>query len=47
LPTLIYQKAFWASDIGYAAAIGMLMLVCLVILSVAYLFAYRAQGAKG
>jgi multiple sugar transport system permease protein len=46
LPTLIYQKAFWASDIGYAAAIGMLMLVCLVILSVAYLFAYRAQSAK-
>jgi ABC-type sugar transport system permease subunit len=46
LPTLIYQKAFWASDIGYAAAIGMLTLVCLVILSVAYLFAYRAQGAK-
>ena len=46
LPTLIYQKAFWASDIGYAAAIGMLMLVCLVILSVAYLFVYRSQGAK-
>ena len=33
LPTLIYQKAFWASEIGYAAALGMLMLVCLVILS--------------
>lgn len=46
LPTLIYQKAFWASDIGYAAAIGMLMLVCLMILSVAYLFVYRSQGAK-
>ena len=26
LPTLVYDKAFWASDIGYAAAIGMLML---------------------
>jgi multiple sugar transport system permease protein len=45
LPTLIYEKAFWASDLGYAAAIGMLMLVCLLILSVAYLFVYRAQGA--
>ena len=33
LPTLIYQKAFWASEIGYAAALGMLMLVCLVVLS--------------
>lgn len=46
LPTLIYQKAFWASEIGYAAALGMLTLVCLVILSVAYLFVYRSQGAK-
>ena len=46
LPTLIYQKAFWASEIGYASALGMLTLVCLVILSVAYLFVYRSQGAK-
>jgi multiple sugar transport system permease protein len=46
LSTLIYQKAFWASDIGYASALGMVMLVCLMILSVAYLFVYRAQGAK-
>jgi multiple sugar transport system permease protein len=46
LPTLIYQKAFWASEIGYAAALGMLTLVCLVILSVAYLLVYRSQGAK-
>ena len=46
LPTLIYQKAFWASEIGYAAALGMLTLVCLVILAVAYLFVYRSQGAK-
>jgi ABC-type sugar transport system permease subunit len=45
LPTLIYEKAFWANDLGYAAAIGMLMLVCLLVLSVAYLFVYRAQGA--
>jgi ABC-type sugar transport system permease subunit len=46
LPTLIYQKAFWASEIGYAAALGMLTLVCLVILAVAYLFVYRSQSAK-
>jgi multiple sugar transport system permease protein len=46
LPTLIYQKAFWASEIGYASALGMLTLVCLVILSVAYLLVYRSQGAK-
>ncbi len=45
LPTLIYEKAFWASDLGYAAAIGMLTLCCLLILSVAYLFVYRVQGA--
>ena len=46
LPTLIYQKAFWASEIGYAAALGMLTLVCLVVLSVAYLYVYRSQSAK-
>jgi multiple sugar transport system permease protein len=46
LPTLIYQKAFWASEIGYAAALGMLTLICLVILSVAYLLVYRSQGEK-
>jgi multiple sugar transport system permease protein len=46
LSTLIYQKAFWASDIGYASALGMVMLVCLMILSVSYLFVYRAQSAK-
>ena len=46
LPTLIYLKAFWASDMGYAAAVGVLMLLCLVMLSVAYLFAYRSQAQK-
>ena len=44
LPTLIYEKAFWGSQIGYATALGMLMLVCLLIISVAYLFAYRSQS---
>jgi multiple sugar transport system permease protein len=46
LPTLIYLKAFWASDTGYAAAIGMLMLVCLMVLSMIYLLVYRSQSAK-
>lgn len=46
LPTFIYLKAFWASDMGYAAAVGVLMLLCLVTLSVAYLFAYRSQAQK-
>jgi multiple sugar transport system permease protein len=46
LPTLIYLKAFWASETGYAAAIGMLMLVCLMVLSMIYLLVYRSQSAK-
>ena len=43
LATLMYQKAFWGSEMGYAAAIGVLMLVALLIMSIAYLFAYKVQ----
>jgi multiple sugar transport system permease protein len=43
VPTLVYEKGFWAGELGYAAAIGILMLFCLVVLAVAYLFAYSAQ----
>jgi multiple sugar transport system permease protein len=43
LPTLIYEKGFWGLELGYASAIGMLMLMCLTVLSAAYLMAYRAQ----
>jgi len=43
LATLMYQKAFWGSEMGYAAAIGVLMLVVLLLLSIAYLFAYKVQ----
>jgi multiple sugar transport system permease protein len=46
LPTLIYEKAFWGLEIGYAAALAMLMLVGLLLLSVAYLFVYRSQSDK-
>jgi multiple sugar transport system permease protein len=46
LSTLIYDKAFWGSEFGYAAALGMLMLVGLLIISVFYLFAYRAQQGR-
>ncbi len=43
LPTLMYEKAFWGSEMGYAAAIGMLMLVVLLLISMAYLFAYKSR----
>lgn len=43
LATLMYQKAFWGSEMGYAAAIGLLMLVVLLLISIAYLFAYKVQ----
>ncbi len=43
LPVLIYDKAFWGLEIGYASALGVLMLVCLLIISVFYLWAYRSQ----
>ena len=43
LATLMYQKAFWGSEMGYAAAIGVLMLVVLLLISIVYLFAYKVQ----
>lgn len=46
LPVLVYEKGFWAGELGYAAAVGMLILFCLLILAVAYLFAYSAQKDK-
>ncbi|WP_342359572.1 sugar ABC transporter permease [Terrarubrum flagellatum] len=44
LPTLVYDKAFWGLEIGYASAIALLMLIALLIISVAYLLLYRAQS---
>jgi multiple sugar transport system permease protein len=41
LPTLIYQKAFWGQELGYASALGILMLICLLAICLAYLFIYR------
>lgn len=43
LSTLVYQKAFWAMDRGYATALAMLMLLGLLVLSISYLAAYRSQ----
>jgi multiple sugar transport system permease protein len=43
LPTLIYDKAFWGLEMGYAAAIAMLMLAGLLVFSVAYLLVYRTK----
>jgi multiple sugar transport system permease protein len=43
LPTLIYDKAFWGLEMGYAAAIAMLMLAGLLVFSVAYLLVYRSK----
>jgi multiple sugar transport system permease protein len=44
LPTLVYDKAFWGLEMGYAAAIAMLMLVCLLVISVGYMLVYRSQA---
>ncbi|MEZ5666316.1 MAG: sugar ABC transporter permease [Alphaproteobacteria bacterium] len=43
LPVMVYVKAFWATDMGYAAAIGMLMLVMLVAISLIQLTAGKAH----
>ena len=43
LATLMYHKAFLGSEMGYAAAIGVLMLVVLLLISIVYLFAYKVQ----
>jgi multiple sugar transport system permease protein len=44
LPTFVYDKAFWGLEIGYAAAIALLMMLGLIIISIAYLFVYRSQS---
>lgn len=44
LPTLIYEKAFWGLEMGYAAALSMLMLLGLMVFSIAYLLVYRQEG---
>jgi len=44
LPTYVYDKAFWGLEIGYAAAIAILMMLGLIIISVAFLLAYRSQA---
>ncbi|MBN9062023.1 MAG: hypothetical protein BGP06_14570 [Rhizobiales bacterium 65-9] len=46
LPTLVYDKAFWGLEMGYASAISLLMLLCLLVISVAYLTIYRTQGLQ-
>lgn len=42
LPVMIYVKAFWATQIGYAAAIGVLLMLFLVVLGVVQLAVDRA-----
>jgi multiple sugar transport system permease protein len=44
LPTLVYDKAFWGLEMGYAAAIALLMLVCLLVISVGFLLVQRSQA---
>ena len=45
LPTLIYERAFWGSEIGYASALGILLLICLFIISIGYFAAYQRQSS--
>lgn len=44
LPTLVYDKAFWGLELGYASAIALLMLVGLLFISIAYLIIYKTQA---
>jgi ABC-type sugar transport system permease subunit len=48
LAIMVYTKAFWSSQLGYAAAIGVLMLLFLVLLGLAQqaLDAYMNRGAR-
>jgi multiple sugar transport system permease protein len=41
LPVMVYVKAFWASQLGYASAIGVIILVILLMLGFASLFLER------
>ena len=43
LATLVYERAFFALDLGYAAALGVLMLVVLLGMSIVYLSSYQSQ----
>ena len=43
LATLVYERAFFALDMGYAAALGVLMLIVLLGMSIVYLFFYQSQ----
>jgi multiple sugar transport system permease protein len=46
LPIMVYVKAFWASELGYAGAIGVLMLVFLLLLGFAYQIIDRATARE-
>lgn len=46
LPIMVYVKAFWASELGYAGAIGVLMLVFLLLLGFAYQLIDRATARE-
>jgi multiple sugar transport system permease protein len=43
MSTLLYNKAFYTMDLGYATSLGILMLLVLSILGVVYLRLYRTQ----
>lgn len=47
LPIMVYVKAFWASELGYAAAIGVLILLILLVLGFANLALERALSRGG
>lgn len=44
LATLVYDKAFWGLEIGYASAIALLMLIGLLLIAIFYLLIYRSQA---
>jgi hypothetical protein len=45
---MVYVKAFWSSQLGYAAAVGVIMLLFLLLLGLAQqaLDAYMNRGAR-
>jgi multiple sugar transport system permease protein len=44
LPTLVYDKAFWGLEMGYATAVAFLMLLCLLVISLGFLIVQRSQA---
>ena len=44
LPVMVYVKAFWASQLGYASAIGVIILLILLCLGFASLYLERVLG---